>query len=154
VTPKTGRLVGVEPMAALAQYGMLLQSARGPVPSVAELVAGEPVRGSWWSHPASHEIFVAINALCASPDVVRVRLIDGKVTLVHRRLWPALVRVGDRFPSAALAAIHEEHSDTGAHTVRQEPFPAWVPNDVRELAASMSDDDAWEQLPEFLRVRR
>jgi hypothetical protein len=141
-------------MVALTQYGLLLQSARGPVPSVAELIAGEPVRGSWWSHPASHEIFVAINALVGSSDVVRLRLIDGKVTLVHRRLWPALVRVGDTFPASALAAIRETHADNGKHTVREEPFPEWVPAEVRALAASMSLEDAWSELPEFLRVCR
>src|SRR4051794_2330166 len=30
---------------------MVLQSARGPVPNLAECVAGEPIRGSWRGHP-------------------------------------------------------------------------------------------------------
>ena len=85
-------------MARLRRGGVLLQSARGPVPNVAELVAGEPIRGSWWSHPRSHEIFEAINRLRSSPAVVATRLIDGKITLVHRRIWPVLVRLADRFP--------------------------------------------------------
>ena len=34
---------------------MLLQSAKGPVPNVADLVAGEPIKGSWWGHPAGHQ---------------------------------------------------------------------------------------------------
>ena len=84
-------------MTALIKHGMLLQSAHGPLPNVAEMIAGEPIRGSWWNHPASRSIFDALNLLAESPDVVRMRLVNGKVTLVHRRLWPALVRIADRF---------------------------------------------------------
>ena len=77
----------------LEAQGVLLESAKGPIPNVAELVAGEPITGSWWGHPASHEIFEAINRLADSPDVARMRLVNNKVTLVHRRLWPALLRL-------------------------------------------------------------
>ena len=80
-------------MTALIKHGMLLQSAHGPLPNVAEMIAGEPIRGSWWNHPASRSIFDALNLLAESPDVVRMRLVNGKVTLVHRRLWPALDHV-------------------------------------------------------------
>jgi hypothetical protein len=55
-------------MAALVEHGMLLESARGPLPNVAEMVAGEPIRGSWWGHPASHAIFDALNTLAASSE--------------------------------------------------------------------------------------
>src|SRR5262245_64834521 len=95
----------VDAIATLVEQGMLLESARGPLPNVAELVAGEPIRGSWWAHPSSHAIFAAINELAASPDVVRTRLVNGKVTLLHRRVWPAIVRVADHFPTDRLAAI-------------------------------------------------
>jgi hypothetical protein len=138
-------------MAALVEHGMLLESARGPLPSVAEMVAGEPIRGSWWGHPASHAIFDALNSLAESPDVVRTRLVNGKVTLVHRRLWPALARVADRFPPKSVAAIHEEHTSTGAHRVRAQPFPDWVPADVLEAAQELSADEASAQLPACLR---
>jgi hypothetical protein len=135
------------PMVALREHGMLLESARGPLPNVAELVAGEPISGSWWSHDASHAIFAAINRLADSPDVVRTRLVNGKVTLIHRRLWPALVRVADRLPVERLAAIDEEHRPSGAHRVREYPFPSWVPDDVAQLARDLSDDEAVSQLP-------
>ena len=135
------------PMAALCEHGMLLESARGPIPNVAELVAGEPIRGSWWGHPASHAIFAAINRLVDSPDVVRTRLVGGKVTLIHRRLWPALVRVADRLPVERLAAIHEEHAASGAHRVHEQPFPSWVPDDAAQAAKDLSDDEAISQLP-------
>jgi hypothetical protein len=144
-------LVWMEPMAALVEHGILLESARGPLPNVAEMVAGEPIRGSWWAHPAGHAIFAALNSLADSPDVVRTRLVNGKVTLIHRRLWPALVRVADQFPLEALAAIHEEHTTSGAHRVREQPFPTWVPNDVRQAAKKLSVDEALAKLPECLR---
>jgi hypothetical protein len=137
----------VDLLAVLDEHGMLFESARGPLPSVAELVAGGPIKGSWWSHPGGHEIFAAINELADSPDVVRTRLVGGKVTLVHRRLWPALVRLADRLPVERLAALHEEHTAAGAHRVREEPFPGWVPvADVR-AAAALSVDEAVALLP-------
>jgi hypothetical protein len=138
-------------MAVLVEEGMLLESARGPLPNVGELITGEPIRGSWWAHRDSHAIFAAINALADSPDVVRLRLVNGKVTLVHRRVWPALVKVADRFPAERLAALHESHTDSGAHRVVEEPFPNWVPDDVVRAAGGLSDDEAFAVLPACLR---
>jgi len=47
-------------MGRLAERGMLLASARGPIPNIAEMIAGEPIKGSWWGHPAlsqpSHDV--------------------------------------------------------------------------------------------------
>src|SRR6476661_719678 len=124
----------VDPMVALIEHGMLLESARGPLPNVAEMIAGEPIRGSWWGHPSGPTIFEAINRLADSPDVVRTRLVNGKVTLVHRRLWPALVRAADRLPAERLAAIHETHTAAGSHRVHEQPFPEWVPDEARRAA--------------------
>jgi len=142
----------VDPMATLVEHGMLLESARGPLPNVAEILAGEPIRGSWWSHPRSHAIFAEINQLADSPDVVRTRLVNGKVTLVHRRVWPALVRVADRFPAERLASIAEEHTASGAHRVTEQPFPDWVPTEARRAGAKLSIDEALAMLPECLRA--
>ena len=94
--------VVVDVLAELCEHGMLLASAKGPIPNVAELVVGEPIRGSWWAHPRSHEIFAVLNELADSPEVARLRLIHGKITFVHRRIWPALVRLSSRFPDHAL----------------------------------------------------
>jgi hypothetical protein len=143
-----------EVMATLREKGMLLQSARGPIPNVAELVAGAPIKGSWWGHGAGHEIFATLNTLSSSPDVVRMRLVKGKVTLVHRRLWPALVRLADRFPPAALAALHEEHTASGAHRVTQIAFPEWVPAATRRAAAKLTEESALALLPPCLRQPR
>jgi hypothetical protein len=129
---------------------MLLQSARGPLPNVAELVAGAPIKGSWWGHPKGHEIFNTLSSLDDSPDVVRMRLVNGKVTLVHRRVWPALVRAAEQFTAKQLAVLHEEHTASGAHRVHEEPFPDWVPADVVDQASRLSLAEALAQLPPCL----
>ena len=131
--------------------GVVLQSARGPSPSLAELVAGAPIRGSWWGHPRNHEIFDAINRARSSSAIVATPLVRGKVTLVHRRLWPPLVRLADRFDVGALDALHEEHSASGAHRVTRTAFPGWVPSDVMVSAQALSEEEALTQLPEWLR---
>jgi len=138
-------------MAKLIADGILLESARGPLANVAEMVAGEPIKGSWWGHPSGHAIFEQLNALDDSADVVRMRLVGGKVTLVHRRLWPALVRAADRFTPRQLAALHEEHTASGAHRVVEVTFPEWVPADASAAADLLSMDEALAELPECLR---
>src|SRR5207249_11331741 len=70
----------------------IFEAARGPVPSLAKAIAGEPIRGSWWAHPKSREIFRAVRAVSESPDVLVCKLINDKVTYVHRRVWPALIK--------------------------------------------------------------
>jgi hypothetical protein len=135
----------------LREQGVVMQSARGPVPSLAERVAGAPIRGSWWGHPSGHEIYRVLNRVRASPDVVAMRLINGKITLMHRRLWPALVRVADRFPVDRLAAVDEVHTRSGAHQTIDVPFPDWVPAEDVAAAALLTVDEALAQLPECLR---
>jgi len=130
---------------------MVLQSARGPIPNLAEYVAGEPIRGSWWGHPAGHDIFAVLTHLMESPDLVATRLINDKITLIHRRMWPALVRVADRFPAERLAAVDEEHTASGAHRTVEIPFPDWVPDEEMTAARLLTVDAALAQLPPCLR---
>ena len=141
----------VDVMRVLVEQGMLLESARGPVPNVAELVAGRPIKGSWWGHPAGSAIYHRLNELADSPDVVRLRLINRKITLVHKRVWPALVRVADSFDAERLAAIEQEHTARGAHRNVEIPYPAWVPPAVLESAADLDEAAAFGALPVCLR---
>jgi hypothetical protein len=76
----------------LQNSGLLLESD-AILPSVAGLVAHEPIRGSWWGHPRGHDIFQATEQLATHPDVIACKLISGKVTYVHRSLWHALFAV-------------------------------------------------------------
>jgi hypothetical protein len=141
----------VRPLTVVRRHGVMLESARGPIANLAAVVAGEPIRGSWWAHPAGHAIFDAINEVADSGEVVRLRLVNGKITLVHRRVWPALVRIAGRLRPEQLTAISEEHTTSGAHRKVETPFPDWVPADVFEEAARYSEDEAMALLPECAR---
>src|SRR5213592_590241 len=71
--------------------GIAVESARASVPSLAQVIAGEPLRGSWWAHPKGNEIFLLSRAVRRSRDVLVCRLVDGKITYVQRPTCPALV---------------------------------------------------------------
>ena len=147
VTPK-------QAIAFVKANGIVLESARGPVPSLAEAIVGEPIHGSWWSHPRANEILVATRAVRAMADVLVCRLVDGKVTYVHRRLWPALVRLAGRFPADRLAALREVHTPTGKHVVQTIPLPEWVPEDVQRTAVGMPEEEAASVLSAVLARRQ
>lgn len=128
--------------AFLKSEGIVLESGRGPVPSLAETIAGEPVRGSWWAHPRAQEIFLCSRAIRESADVLVCRLVGGKVTYVHRRLWPALVRLAARFDADRLAAIREVHAASGKHEVHTTAFRDWVAKDVKRAAERLTEEEA------------
>jgi hypothetical protein len=137
-------------LAFVKTHGVVLQAARGPVPSLAEVIAGERIRGSWWGHPKGQAIFLAAEAVSESPDVLVCKLVEGKVTYVHRRLWPALVKLASRFPRAGLAKVWSEHTPSGAHRARRVAFPDWVPKDVARQAERLPLADAWALLSPLL----
>lgn len=131
-----------DPVAFVEKHGVVLASARGPVPSLAEAIAGGPIRGSWWGHARGREIFIALEAVADSDDVRCFRLIDGKLTFVHCRLWPALVRLADELGRERLAAIVQEHTSSGAHKNVTTPFARWVTPELRQLARRLSPEEA------------
>jgi len=130
------------------KHGVVLASARGAVPSLAEAVAGEPIVGSWWAHPKGKAIFEALSEIDDSLDVRCFRLVDGKVTFVHRKAWPALVRLGKDGVIAAdqLAAVQQEHMPTGEHRNVITPFPDWVDDETDAAAGKLSTAQARAQL--------
>jgi hypothetical protein len=134
-------------------HGAVLESAKGAIPSLAQAIAGEPIRGSWWGHPKGNQIYMLLNDVSDSPDVVRCRLVDGKITLVHRRLWPALVKMASAFDSDRLSAVREEHTATGAHRMTTVKFPDWVSDDIYEAAKSISVAEAEQQLNSLMTNR-
>jgi len=121
---------------------VVLVSARGPAPSLVEAIVGGPVRGSWWAHPKAHAIYAVLEAVCGSRQVLVCRLLGGKVTLVHRRLWPALVRLAGRLPKSGLAAVREEHTARGSHRAVKVAFPRWVPDSVLRRGRRLSREAA------------
>ena len=76
----------------LEKLGFLLLS--DSLPSVTRLVAGDGLRGSWWGHEQAHLIFAVTEMLEDHPDVLAMKLIDGKVTFVHRELWGRVYSIG------------------------------------------------------------
>ncbi len=126
----------------VGDVGVVLVSARGPVPRLVEVIAGEAIRGSWWGHPRGREIYATLQQLAESDEILVCRLVEGKVTFVHRRLWPALVCLREGFSDERLARVHEVHTALGRHENRTIPFPDWVPADVFEAAALLSEREA------------
>ena len=132
----------------VAKHGVVLASARGPVPSIAAAVAGEPIVGSWWAHPKGKAIFRAMSELDDDLDIRCFKLVDNKVTFVHRRMWPALVRLAKdgALPAERVASLVQEHMPTGEHRNIITPFPDWVPDDVAKAADGLTADQAKLQL--------
>ena len=139
-----------EAVAFVREHGVVLESGRGPVPSLAEAIVGAPIRGSWWSHPRSHLIFEVTRAVRDSERVLVCRLVQGKITFIHERVWPALVHLAPRFPKSSLARIREVHMASGRHVVRSLAFPRWVPPRVRSRASRLSDAEAVRALGPWL----
>jgi hypothetical protein len=139
-------VIPAEALAFVCTHGLVLESGTGPVPSLAAAIAGEPIRGSWWAHARGREIFAATRAVRDSPDVLVCRLVDGKITFVHRRLWPALVRLSERFPHTHLSQIREVHTASGKHVTEESCFPAWVSREVAAQASDLDEKSALRQL--------
>jgi hypothetical protein len=78
--------------------------------------------------------------------VLACRLVEGKVTYVHRRLWPALVRAAKRFPRTRLAQVTEIHAASGKHVTCELAFPKWVPKKVVAAAAAIDEEEALANL--------
>jgi hypothetical protein len=132
-------------LALVRRHGVILESARGPVPSLAATVAGHSIRGSWWNHPKGNDIFLLSRTIRRSPDVLVCRLIDGKITYVHRQLWPALIFLAGQFRKERLAALKEVHTSGGKHQLLVTSFPDWVPREVLQAAHKLTAQEAASQ---------
>ncbi len=79
-------------LSQLNKHGFILLSD-SKLPNITTFVAGQPIRGSWWGHPKGHDIFRVVCQIAEHPDVAVTKLISGKITFVHRKLWPALLAI-------------------------------------------------------------
>jgi hypothetical protein len=132
-------MTGRDAVGFIEKHGLVLQSAHvAGVPTLVEFIAAEKIKGSWWGHPKGKEIFRVLGEVYDSKDVVALRLVRGKLTLAHRRVWPALVALAGEIGEGRLAAVKEQHTATGKHVSVAVPFPKWVPRDV--LAAGRRMD--------------
>ena len=137
-------------LAFVKKHGIVLERARGPVPSLVEAIVGEPVRGSWWAHAGAHHIFEVLGAVADSQEVLRCRLVNDKVTYAHRHIWPALVRLSDRIGERRLDRQDQEHTATGAHRTVTTRFPKWVPADVMTAAKKLDNAKALVMIAPFV----
>jgi hypothetical protein len=139
--------------AFVERHGIVLESARrGTIPSLADAIAGEELGGNWWSHASGKRIFAATRAVRSAGDVLVCRLVDGKITFVHARLWPALVRLADRFAPLRLARLQEVHGTDGAHRVVQIAYPEWLDDATRAAARELDEAGARDALAAMLEV--
>jgi hypothetical protein len=81
-----------EVLEELREHGLLLESDPKLL-SVSRLIVGNAIKGSWWGHPKGRAIWLITERLADHPDVMILKLVAGKVTYVHRRLWPAAYTV-------------------------------------------------------------
>jgi len=76
----------------LDTLGVLLDTDKA-FPSLTGMVIGKPLSGSWLTHPRSNEIYQMGKELTHHTDVLMLKLLSGKVTYVHRRMWPYLIAI-------------------------------------------------------------
>jgi hypothetical protein len=126
----------------IERHGIVLEAGQGPVPALATEVLGEGSSGSWWAHPRAREFFRLTREVRDEPRILVCKLLAGKITYVHRRLWPALVRLSRDIGAARLTAVREVHTANGRHAMQLTAFPGWVPSDVRRQARILDREDA------------
>ena len=90
----------------------------------------------------------------AAEEVLVCRLVEGKVTYVHRRLWPALVKLQNQFSAKRLSAIREVHTAQGKHVTTSIAFARWMPKEAIAEAARLTFAQAAKILPLKLRPKR
>ena len=134
----------------IRRHGVVLEAAKGLEPSFAEKVAGERIRGSWWSHPKGHEIFALTQGVRDSAVVLTCTLAAGKITYIHRRLWPYFIRMAERFPGGSLDKVHEMHLTSGRHKRQDVPFPDWIPAKALLTGRTVSIQRATEEIHVWL----
>lgn len=134
-------------MRFIARLGIVLESARHrAVANLADEVLGHRRHGSWWGHARGKEFFRLTRQVRSDPDVLVCSIVAGKVTYVHRRLWPALVRLASVVGAARAAAIREVHTKSGAHRTHRTPLRSWMPAWVYTQAAKLTLKEARAQL--------
>jgi hypothetical protein len=103
---------------ALADVGILLVQGQGPVPSIADLLAGAPVttRGFSWDYVPAWE---ARDDLLHRDDVALCKLVGGRATLVSARWWAPVHALA----LASRAAIVARSGDAAAllHAIERAP---------------------------------
>ncbi|RYD14991.1 MAG: hypothetical protein EOP90_10445 [Lysobacteraceae bacterium] len=145
----------IQALAFVERHGVVLESARhATIPSIAQAIAGKPIRGSWWAHAQGREIFAVTRALRGAAQILTCRIVEGHISFVHERLWPALARLAERFPPARLSRLQEVHTSRGRHRTDEVAFPLWLPLHVAAEAGRLEESEAQAHLAPLLHVSR
>ncbi len=96
----------------LEKEGILLLTDQ-QLPSLVSIIAGGPVKGSWWGHPKGTLMYNCSNELEDQEDVLVLKLLNKKLTFVDRRHWDALFAIGtsraewqmEKLPPASTALL-------------------------------------------------
>ena len=86
-------------------------------------------------------------------DVLVCRLVDGKITYVHLRLWPALARIADQLDDDRLAVVREVHTSQGKHKAIATAFESWLPAAAKRAARELSTAEATAALGDWLQLK-
>jgi hypothetical protein len=79
---------------AIDRNGILLLTD-AELPSLTALIAGEPVKGSWWGHPQGNLMYNLSNELADQKDLLLVKgLLNKKLTFLQQQHWDALFAIG------------------------------------------------------------
>jgi hypothetical protein len=100
------------------------------------------VTGPWCDHPQGKLMMELVRSVRQSPDVLVCKLVQNRPTLVHRRLWPALVRLAPVRGAKILDRIRDEPQADGTVKETLLPYPAWVTLQIKEAARAMSEQEA------------
>jgi hypothetical protein len=130
----------------LSDRGFLLMSD-AKLPSVTGIVAQEPIRGSWWGHAKGREIFAVSEQLSIHQDVLVTKLVSGKVTFIHRPLWPALVQIAgsrdawqlDGISGVAQSLLSKVTQDGVVRTDLLGEFEAAKPKELGQAVAELEN---------------
>src|SRR6185503_5770724 len=71
----TDLMSGDEALAFVREHGVVLESAKGPIPRLTEAIVRGQIKGSWWSHPQSRRIFRVLQSVADSDEIFVCRLV-------------------------------------------------------------------------------
>lgn len=92
----------------LQEYGLLLV-VDNEFPSYVTMITGEPIKGSWWGHPQGNFIYNSLNQFLDRPNILELKFLNRKTTLMEARHWGALVTIGSSeapWQTLGLSALH------------------------------------------------
>lgn len=115
--------------------GYLEQKGLLSLQDLMTFACGEPIVGPWSMHPAAPKVFHLGVGLSRHPDVALAKLLSGRFTFVHRRLWNALFAVGAAREPWQMHGLSESAQALLRKTDR-EPQPGRDPS-ARELTGRL-----------------